>query len=320
MSSGRRANGTYDPDVTPGTVPFLLAVLGGLFLVAGALVLRSLGPAYRVGRLLATAQPVSVAEARRIASQGEARYVAVTGRIDADEPFEDAAQRPLVLRRTVLDARAGRAWRRFEDSTDAVPFRINEALDSIDVRAADLDAGLVVVPRESRGVARDLGDRAPGNLGPETEVRVTVRQISAVEQATVLGRPVLEPGGDAAMAAGLGRPLVLTTLEGQEAMRVLAGGDTRRPRLAAVCLGAGLVLVALAVVASIVVALGPGASTALAASPAPSGLGGDTRSSGEGPGLVGTPGLAILGVLGIGVLAVVATLAYVRITGGATRR
>jgi hypothetical protein len=52
-----------------------------------------------------------------------------------------------------------------------------------------------------------------------------------------------------------------------------------------------------------------------AASPAPSGgTGSDTRSPGEGPGLVGAPGLAILAVLGIGVLALVITLAYVRLT------
>jgi hypothetical protein len=56
---------------------------------------------------------------------------------------------------------------------------------------------------------------------------------------------------------------------------------------------------------------------ALAASPSPSnGAGGDPRSSGQGPGLVGDPLLAILVVAAIGVLALVATLAYVRATGG----
>jgi hypothetical protein len=40
----------------------------------------------------------------------------------------------------------------------------------------------------------------------------------------------------------------------------------------------------------------------------------DPRSNGQGPGLVGTPGLAILGVAVIGILAVVATTVYVRLT------
>jgi hypothetical protein len=56
-------------------------------------------------------------------------------------------------------------------------------------------------------------------------------------------------------------------------------------------------------------------ATALAASPTPE-TGGDPRSSGQGPGLVGEPGLAVLAVIAIGVGAVLATLVYVRITGG----
>ena len=59
------------------------------------------------------------------------------------------------------------------------------------------------------------------------------------------------------------------------------------------------------------------AGTALAASPTPSSAaGGDPRSAGEGPGLVGDPVLAIVIVVGIGVVALVATLLWVRATGG----
>jgi hypothetical protein len=55
---------------------------------------------------------------------------------------------------------------------------------------------------------------------------------------------------------------------------------------------------------------------ALAASPSPSaGAGGDPRSSGQGPGLVGDPVLAVLVVLAIGLAAFGVTLMYVRITG-----
>jgi hypothetical protein len=58
-------------------------------------------------------------------------------------------------------------------------------------------------------------------------------------------------------------------------------------------------------------------SDALAASPAPTGAtGGDPRSSGQGPGLVGDPLLAIAIVAAVGLLAVAATLLYVRLTDG----
>jgi hypothetical protein len=59
------------------------------------------------------------------------------------------------------------------------------------------------------------------------------------------------------------------------------------------------------------------ASAAFAATPTPSPVeGGDPRSSGQGPGLVGDPGFAILGVAVVAVVAIGGTLAYVRFTGG----
>ena len=74
-------------------------------------------------------------------------------------------------------------------------------------------------------------------------------------------------------------------------------------RAAAVVLAAGLVLAM--------------ALPAFAATPTPTTeVGGDPRSSGQGPGLVGDPLLAIGIVVGIGLLALGATLLYVRMTGG----
>ncbi len=60
-----------------------------------------------------------------------------------------------------------------------------------------------------------------------------------------------------------------------------------------------------------------GPASALAASPSP-GSGGDTRSSGEGAGLVGEPLLAIGLVVLIAVISVIATIAYVRLTTART--
>ena len=80
------------------------------------------------------------------------------------------------------------------------------------------------------------------------------------------------------------------------------------------------VLLALAVLAVGGVPIaGPvaGAPVVRADSPAPSAdTAGDTRSPGEGPGIAGTPILAILAVLGIGLLTTIVTTAYVRLSGG----
>jgi hypothetical protein len=59
----------------------------------------------------------------------------------------------------------------------------------------------------------------------------------------------------------------------------------------------------------------PAIAAAATPSPAPPGEG-DPRSAGEGPGLVGAPLLAIGAVVGLGIVAVLATVAYVQLTGG----
>jgi hypothetical protein len=293
----------------------VLVVASLIAMAAGAITLRSFGPRYRVGRLLATTPRVSVAEALAMARDGRPRYVGVEGRIDASDQFEDAEHRPLVFRRTRLEARDGSRWTVFEDSRESVPFEIREGLDSIGVDAPALDAGLVVVPRESVGVAGDLTGRAPATMRSETPVRACIEQVSSVEHAVVLGVAVAgDNGSDATrLTAGLGRPLILTTLEPAEAMRILAGGSAR-PRIVAACfliatalLAAGVAWAGLGAIMSAVVPV------TLAASPSPA-SGGDPRSSGEGPGLVGEPVLALLAVAVIAVIAIIVTVVYVRLT------
>jgi hypothetical protein len=57
------------------------------------------------------------------------------------------------------------------------------------------------------------------------------------------------------------------------------------------------------------------AVSVVAATPTP-GPGGDPRSSGQGPGLVGDPAFAVLAVLGIGMATLLITLLYIRATDG----
>lgn len=231
-------------------IPLTFVLAGLVALAAGAAVLRSFGPRYRVGRLLSTTPRVSVAEALELAA-GARRYVAVRGRVDAEAPFEDDAHRPLVFRRTRLEHRAGREWLALEDRREGVEFHVREGLDAIGVDAQALDTGLIVVSRESVGTAADVPDRVPGDLPARTPVRVRIEQVSAVEHAIVVGVPMVGPNG-AHVTAGLGRPLILTTLEPPEAIRLLADGRTRRPLAAAVLLAIGLVFVTIGLAAAVV--------------------------------------------------------------------
>ena len=76
---------------------------GVVALGIAAAILRGFGRGYRIGRLLAVAPRLSVAEAVQLAESGRAGYVRIEGRIDSEAEWEDADHRPLVLRRTTFD-------------------------------------------------------------------------------------------------------------------------------------------------------------------------------------------------------------------------
>ncbi len=292
----------------------LVVIIVGLGALAGAVgVLRSLGPRFRVGRLLASAPRVSIGEALDIARTGPPRYVRITGRIDSETDFEDADHRPLVFRRTRFQVRRRDRWSDFDVAVENVPFELREGLDGIAVDGTVLGDGLVVVPRQTVGLIGDLAERAPNDLPEDLPARVVLEHVSSVEHAIVVGVPGEGSDGVARMSAGLGRPLILTTLEQPEAMRILAEGSARRPRLAAALLAAAVVLGTLGLLLLVL----PGSAFGASPDPTPF-VGTDTRSAGEGPGLVGAPLAAILGVVGVGVLAVLVTVAFVRLTPGST--
>jgi hypothetical protein len=65
------------------------------------------------------------------------------------------------------------------------------------------------------------------------------------------------------------------------------------------------------------------AGSALAASPEPSAgadYGGDTRTTGQGPGLVGSPLYAIGGVLAVALISIGIKMVYLRATAGSAAR
>jgi hypothetical protein len=223
-------------------IPAVLLVAGVLALGCAVFVLRSFGPGYRIGRLLATTPLVSVADAASQARAGSAAYLRVDGRIDAEEEFEDEHHRPLVFRRRRLEIQRGRAWQTIDDAREAVRFEIREGLDAVVVDTDALGAGLVVIPREAVGTAADVPDNVPADVPPGTPTRLRVEQVSSVEHAIVLGVPEVGPDGTVRITAGRGRPLVLTTLERPEAMRLLGGGRRGRPAVASALLAGGIAL------------------------------------------------------------------------------
>lgn len=242
-------------------VPAGLALLGALSAGAGVSLLRSTGSAWRVARLLAAAPEVPLPDLVTAARDGSSSgYVRTHGRISSVEEFPDESQRPLVFRRTRIERSDGseHGWRQMNEQRLAVPFGIEERGSYVEIDADVLGDGLVVVPREATGMAAEmppeLAAAAGESLPPGTRVRVRIDQISALEHATVAGTMVTGPSGTPRLTAGMGRPLILTTVEPQAAMRLLAATGRRRVVLAGALLVVGLGLLATA----IVVALLPG--------------------------------------------------------------
>ena len=294
-------------------MPALFLLLGLGLLISGWVLLRSFGPGLRIGRLLSATPQVTLAEALELARRGTRDYVRVTGRIDAVDPFPDEFGRPLVLRRERVDVRDGDRWRAVGEARREVAFALRDRLAEIDVDAAALDEGLVVIPRESTGRAGEIADRFEGPVDPALAVRFRVDQVSAVEHAFAVGVPMLAENGSVRLEAGRGRPLILTTLELDEAMRVLARGQRQRATLAAGLLVVGLACIAIALVLAVAPLIAPAAT--LGASPTPTAAPvGDTRSSGEGPGLVGQPFVIALGVILLGLVSAGLAVVYARVT------
>jgi hypothetical protein len=234
----------------------VLVVTAAVVLLTGALVLRSVGSGLRIGRLLSGTRLVQIDEALEIATSGEERYVKVSGRMSSDEEFPDDQNRPLVFRRTRIEigGPAGQ-WTTILDEREAVAFGVETRSAYIGIDDVALGEGVVVIPRVSTGVVSELpADFAtdmPVGTNPQTPARLTIDQLSAVEHATVVGRPILQ-GGRPVITAGNGKPLIVTTLDQPSAMRVLAAGQRRRVVVGAVMLSAGLGLLAGAAIAFLI--------------------------------------------------------------------
>ena len=181
--------------------------------------------------------------------------------IDSEEEFTGDGDRPVVFRRRRLQRqvggrfRRGDTWSTFDDERLAVPFALVERGDRVEIDTDALGDGLVVVPRESIGTAADLDEAAmrsaPVDLSPETPVRLRIEQVSSVDHATAAGVPTRDAAGATSLGPGLGRPLILTTLDPDEAMRVLASSQRR-----SLLVASGLLVAApIVVLAGLVIAL-----------------------------------------------------------------
>ncbi len=283
-----------------------IALVGAALMVVGLLLSRRTDVRTRAGQLLAGLSPISPTEALRLAAlRGEsAPYLAIKGSIDAPEIFEDEHHRPLVFRRERVSIADDQGWRVIDDAVRSLPFVISDASSAINIVTADLADGLVVVERRWEGSVAELHAAGREYQSPETAglvaaiaasdptrgARVGLEQISNLDRATAAGQLV-----DGELRAGAGRPLVVTTLERAEALRLLGGegrGRLASSTLALALLALGLLLL----LGGIALALASPTLGADAASPSPTPTpeSGDARNGGVSVGPGGLLGLVVM--------------------------
>ena len=285
-----------------------IALIGVALLVIGVLLSRRTDARTRAGQLLAGLSPISPTEALNLAAlRGDsAPYLAIKGSIDAPEIFEDEHHRPLVFRRERVSIADDQGWRVIDTAERSLPFVVSDPSSSISIATADLADGLVVVERRWEGSVAELHAAGREYQRPETAAlvaalatsdptrgaRVGLEQISNLDRATAAGQLV-----DGELRAGAGRPLVVTTLERADALRLL-GGEARgrlvSSTLALALLAIGLLLL-LGGVALTLASPELGAdATSPSPTPTPNPESGDARNGGVGVGPGGLLGLVVM--------------------------
>uniref|UniRef100_UPI00404AD77A hypothetical protein n=1 Tax=Candidatus Limnocylindrus sp. TaxID=2802978 RepID=UPI00404AD77A len=285
-----------------------IALIGVALLVIGLLLSRRTDARTRAGQLLAGLSPISPTEALKLAAlRGEsAPYLAIKGSIDAPEIFEDEHHRPLVFRRERVSIADEGGWRVIDTAERSLPFVVSDPSNSISIATADLADGLVVVERRWEGSVAELHAAGREYQRPETAAlvaalatsdptrgaRVGLEQVSNLDRATAAGQLV-----DGELRAGAGRPLVVTTLERADALRLL-GGEARGRLVSSTLALALLAIGLLLLLGGVALALASPALGADAASPSPTPTpnpeSGDARNGGVGVGPGGLLGLVVM--------------------------
>ena len=285
-----------------------IALIGAALLVIGLLLSRRTDARTRAGQLLAGLSPISPTEALKLAAlRGDsAPYLAIKGSIDAPEIFEDEHHRPLVFRRERVSIADEGGWRVIDTAERSLPFVVSDPSNSISIATADLADGLVVVERRWEGSVAELHAAGREYQRPETAAlvaalatsdptrgaRVGLEQISNLDRATAAGQLV-----DGELRAGAGRPLVVTTLERADSLRLL-GGEARGRLVSSTLALALLAIGLLLLLGGVALALASPALGADAASPSPTPTpnpeSGDARNGGVGVGPGGLLGLVVM--------------------------
>ena len=241
----------------PPTNPVLLsvAIAGAALAVTGWVLLRASGARPGMARRLAGAREIKVGRLLDIGPDDELprRPMRVVGRVRCGDPILTAEDDRLVaFHRDVEVQLPNGTWRPIERLRESRSFELWDHDGSLTVDAATVHEPLVVLPHVWDGPPDELSEvyepavaRITAEVGPPGAARSVAHMLSVVERLMVLADVHRAPDGGIALAPPRGG-YVITSLELDEAMRILGG---RRPRVllaGMACLALGPVALAVA--------------------------------------------------------------------------
>jgi hypothetical protein len=215
----------------PHLLPVGLLLLAVLAAAGGLVAIRRSGAEQAIARRLAGARQVRLSELFSMKDL-PARPVRIAGRIRCPDPLVNARGERLVARhRDVQVQPGGRGWRSIERIRESRGFELWDHGGSLAVDPAQAAEPLVVIPHVWRGSTTELQD--PPHLaaverlgGGPMPARSITRTVSVVDRLLLLASVVRDEAGTLWLrppAAGY----VISTVELDDAMRLL-GGPHRR--------------------------------------------------------------------------------------------
>jgi hypothetical protein len=233
----------------------LPAVTALMLLGAGLLLIRRSGARPGMGRRLAGARAVRIGELLDLgpADRLPRRPVRVAGRIRCAAPIVTSQQDRLVaFHRDVEVATGTGRWRSIERLRETRSFELWDHDGSIEVDPAGAAEPLVVLPHVWAGRADELDEsyipalaRVEAESGAALQARAVTRMVSVVDRLLLLALVARNANGDVTLAPPPGG-YVVSSLELDDAMRLLGGPHPRLMLAGIACLVLSIPLLLLA--------------------------------------------------------------------------
>jgi hypothetical protein len=244
--------------VNPATPFLVLLVLGGLAVALGAILVRSSGADTGAGRRLAGAPGIALRDLVERAERDQLPRtpVRIEGRVRCGNPLTGENGDPLALvHRDVEVQDAGGRWRPVERLRDARVIDLWERSASVQLDLTQIAEPLIAIPRVWEGAPAEIGPslqpavaRIAAEGGTPRAARSTTRQVMLVDHLIVLVDTARDAAGHLRLEPPPGGYLV-STVELDVAMRLLAGPNRSRMLAGFGVVAAGAILVLLAAIA-----------------------------------------------------------------------